>query len=959
LPVVSWKIHQTDWLDAALGYLKLEYNFPMDLVALDIETTGLDPDKDAILEIGAVRFNGRRVEGDWSQLVNPGRPVPPMITQLTGITNEMVAKAPPLQQVLGELVEFVNHDAILGHNIKFDLSFLRRHHIFALNDTLDTYDMAAVLLPNAGRYSLSALAHTLAVPFPTSHRALDDARTTHSVYIRLLEIALHLPLDVLAEIVRKGENIDWGANIPFQEVLKLRSQETIKPRKAAPAKLPPLWSGQPLSPVAPMVAGDKFHPLDAEETASFVQPGGSFSQHLSNFEHRTQQVEMLKSVAQALTEGQHLLVEAGTGVGKSIAYLVPAALWAWHNNTRVVISTNTINLQEQLVSKDIPDVKKALGIDLRASVMKGRSNYLCPRRLEILRRRGLENSDEMRVYAKVLVWRQENDSGDRGEVNLNGQAERVVWQRISAEDEGCTTESCLQRMGGDCPFYRARQAAQNAHLLIVNHALLLADVASNNRVLPEYDYLIIDEAHHLEEATTSALSYRITKSEIDRLLRELGSPNSGVFGWLLSAISGLVNPSVYAAITNHVNYATELAYKFENISRQFFITIEHFLLDLRDGNPVGPYAHQARITNATRKQPGWDEVQVTWEEAGQSLSSLTRTVAAILQSLSDEITLLPEEGVDLYNQVSSLFHRLTELDNQMTAFVFKPAPDQIYWAEIQPEQRRISLHAAPLYIGSMMESYLWHQKSSIILTSATLTATGNFEYLKGRLNAYDAHELALGSPFDYETSTLLYIAGDIPEPSDRYKYQRAIERTLVHLSRATNGRVLGLFTSYSQLRETSTAIAPILAKDEIDVYEQGEGASPHALLESFRSAEKAILLGTRAFWEGVDIPGEALSVLVIVRLPFSVPSDPIIAARAEMFDDPFYEYQLPEAILRFRQGFGRLIRSQSDRGVVVVLDRRIKTKRYGQLFLNSLPTCTINDGLLANLPRAAARWLNL
>jgi ATP-dependent DNA helicase DinG len=931
----------------------------MDLVALDIETTGLDPDKDAILEIGVVRFNGRRVEAEWSQLVNPGRPVPPTITQLTGITNEMVANAPPLNQVLGKLVEIVNHDPILGHNIKFDLSFLRKHHILELNDILDTYDMAAVLLPNAGRYSLSSLAHALAVPLPVTHRALDDARTTYGVYIRLHEMAVELPIDILAEIVRKGENLDWAGNLPFQEALKLRSREAIQPRKASPTKLPPLWAEKPLSPTATLVAEDVHHLLDPEEIAAALQPGGLFSKQLENFEHRAQQVEMLKSVAAALSEGQHLLVEAGTGVGKSIAYLVPAAIWSWHNNTRVVISTNTINLQDQLLSKDIPDVKKALGIDIRASVMKGRSNYMCPRRLELLRRRGPENPEEMRVFAKILVWMQEDNSGDRGEINLNGQAERDVWQRISAEDEGCTTESCLQRMGATCPFYHARQAAQNAHLLIVNHALLLADIASRNRVLPEYDYLIIDEAHHLEEATTNALSYRVTKSEIDRLLRELGSPNSGAFGWLISALSGVINPSIYAAVSNHVQYATDLAFRFENISRQFFTTIEHFLLDLRDGNPIGPYAHQARITNATRKQPAWDEVQVAWEEAGESLSSLTKTVAAILQSLSDEITSLPEEGVDLYNQVSSLFHRLTELDNQMTGFVFKPAPDQIYWAEIQPEQRRTSLHAAPLYIGTMMERYFWHEKTSIVLTSATLTATGNFEYLKGRLNAVDAEELPLGSPFDYETSTLLYLANDISEPNDRYKYQRAIERSLIQLCRATNGRILALFTSYNQLRETSNAITPLLAKDDIIVYEQGEGASPHALLESFRFAEKAILLGTRAFWEGVDIPGEALSVLVIVRLPFSVPSDPIVAARAEMFDDPFYEYQLPEAILRFRQGFGRLIRSQSDRGVVVVLDRRIKTKRYGQLFLNSLPTCTINDGTLANLPRAAARWLNL
>ena len=931
----------------------------MAIVALDIETTGLDPEKDAILEIGAVRFNGRRLESEWSGLVNPGRPVPPFITQLTGITNEMVGKAPPLNVVLGSLVEFIDRDPILGHNINFDLSFLERYHNFSLNDVLDTYELASVLIPNAGRYNLGALAQALAVPLATTHRALDDARITHGIYLRLQELILDLPIEILAEIVRTGESLVWGGNHPFREALRMRSHESVKPSKKIKPSSQLTLTENAVSAIAPLLSEDKVRPIDADEIAATLQPGGLFSVHIADFEHRTQQVEMLKSVAQALSDRHHLLVEAGTGVGKSIAYLVPAVLWSLHNNTRVVISTNTINLQDQLISKDIPDVQTALGLDVTAAVMKGRSNYMCPRRLELLRRRGPENPNEMRILAKILVWLQTNTSGDRGEINLNGPVEREVWRRISAEDEGCTTESCLQRMGASCPFYLARQRAQSAHILIVNHALLLADVATGNRVLPEYDYLIIDEAHHLEEATTNALSFRTTQYEIERLLRELGSTNSGALGWLLTALSESVAPSTYAAVHAHIQHATDLAFRFENLMRQFFMAIEQFLLDLREGKPVGPYAHQERILSGTRIQPAWDEVQIAWEDVEQSLSPLTKTIAEVAHSLAEEITTLPGDGLDLYNQVSGLYRRLSELNEHMTALVFEPDPQQIYWAEIQPDRRRISLHAAPLHIGPLMERYLWHEKSSVILTSATLTATGNFEYLKSRLNANDADEVALGSPFDYENSTLVFIANDIPEPNERFNYQRSVERALIQLCKVTGGRTLVLFTSYTQLRNTAQAIGPILRDDDVLVFEQGEGASPHSLLETFRSADKAILLGTRAFWEGIDIPGEALSVLVIVRLPFNVPSDPIISARSETFEDPFYEYQLPDAILRFRQGFGRLIRTQSDRGVVVILDRRIKTKRYGRMFLESLPACTITESSLASLPRAVARWLNL
>jgi len=291
--------------------------------------------------------------------------------------------------------------------------------------------------------------------------------------------------------------------------------------------------------------------------------------------------------------------------------------------------------------------------------------------------------------------------------------------------------------------------------------------------------------------------------------------------------------------------------------------------------------------------------------------------------------------------------------------VLDPKPDVIYWVEINPNGRGLALNAAPLHIGPLMERHLWHEKSAVILTSATLTAANSFDYLRNRLYATEADDLALGSPFDFENAAMLFIANDIPEPNDRSGHQRALEQGILQLCRATGGHALVLFTSYDQLKRTSHSIGPLLAKNDIRVYEQGEGASANTLLETFRSDERAVLFGTRAFWEGVDVPGEALSVLVIAKLPFDVPSDPIVAARSETFEDPFQEYSLPEAILRFRQGFGRLIRTQSDRGIVAILDRRILTKRYGRLFIDSLPTCTLRIGPLAELPRHAVKWLNI
>ncbi len=929
------------------------------IVALDIETTGLDPQKDAVIEIGAVRFDGRRIEGEWSTLVHPGRPIPPFITRLTGITDQMVIQAPPLKAVLPNLAAFAGDAPILGHNIGFDLSFLQRHNILRHNEIIDTYELAAVLIPNAGRYNLGALAQQLGVPLPATHRALDDARVTRLVFLRLWEEALSLPLNLVAEMVQLSEPLEWGAYWAFRRVLQARAKETFTAKPGKAARLGALFETQPAQPPPALQPVQQPTPLDVEEVAAALEYGGAFARQFPAYEYRPQQVAMLRAVAEALSHGRHLLVEAGTGTGKSMAYLIPAARWAVQNNQRVVISTNTINLQDQLINKDIPDLRQALGLDVRAAVLKGRANYLCPRRLESLRHRGPNTVEEMRVLGKVLVWLQNSQAGDRAEINLHGPAEREVWLRLSAEDENCNSDKCMTRLGGLCPFFRAKQAAQGAHLLIVNHALLLADIATGNRVLPEYDVLIIDEAHNLEEATTNALSYRVTQTDMERMLRELGGPKSGALGWLLSATMEVLPPDGYAALNHLAQEATDLAFRLENELRQFFSAVDQFLFEQREGREPGVYAQQERILPATRAQPAWSQVELAWDECQSTLHVLIEKLAQLLQAVGEVYDLLREEDEELFSALSNLYRRFTELYDNLNALVFQPSPDRIYWVEGSANGLRLSLHAAPLHIGPLMQRYLWHEKSSVILTSATLTAAGEFDYLRGRLYAEDAYELALGSPFDYENAALLYIVNDIPEPSDRQGHQKAVESGLIELCSATGGRTMVLFTSYDQLKRTSQAISPLLLKRDIIVYEQGEGASPHSLLETFRSEERAVLLGTRAFWEGVDIPGEALSVLVIVKLPFDVPSDPIIAARAETFDDPFNQYSLPEAILRFRQGFGRLIRTQSDRGVVVILDKRILSKRYGRLFIDSLPPCTTQVGPLSQLPKIAAKWLNL
>lgn len=925
------------------------------LVALDIETTGLDWERDAVIEIGAVRFRGARVDEPFHQLINPGRPLPPNITELTGITDDMLAGAPRITQVLEDLETYVGEHPILGHSVHFDLAFLQPQGLFRYNQSLDTYDLASVLMPSAPRYGLSALASALTVPVREAHRALDDAQTTRMVFMRLMDTVRDLPWQLVEEITRLGAEVEWGAGFIFDEVFEeLREQAPALRREPFRLSFPgPGTLGEQLVPKDPP------QPLDPETLSAVIEPGGAVADNFPAYEHRSEQITMLQAVARALSDGQHLLVEAGTGIGKSLAYLIPAFAWAERNGERVVVSTNTINLQDQLINKDVPDLDQALGKDYRAAVLKGRANYLCPRRLSALRRVGPRSADEMRVLAKVLVWLARGGSGDRTEITLRGPGEAAVWSSLSSDSPECSPESCHAFGVGACPYYFARAAAERAHVVIVNHALLLADISTGNRVIPEFRYLIVDEAHHLESATTQAMRLRVTESEISRLLRAITRAQEGLLARMVEIARAELEPDAVARVRTVVVEIASRAKETQTMTSAFFSAVGDFLAEQRDGAEIGPYPQQVRIMPSTRTLPGWTPIEISMDDLTPPLSDL----AARLVLIGDELAELSARGSsaaeDLAVSIRGLGRDLAEIGEQLTHIVFDPAANVVYWAEIHPRSLSPSLNAAPLEIGSMVQRYLWHEKESVIMTSATLTTAGEFDYMRQRLMAHDADELALGSPFDYENSALLYLINDIPEPNDRRGYQYAVEKGLIGLCKATGGRALVLFTSYSQLRRTSQAISGPLANHGIVVYEQGEGASRHALLESFRASDQAVLLGTRSFWEGVDVPGPSLSVLALIRLPFDVPSDPIIAARSETYESPFDQYAVPEAVLRFRQGFGRLIRTHSDRGVVVIFDVRVLTKNYGRAFTDSLPRCTVRRGPLAKLPSTAARWLGI
>jgi len=919
-----------------------------ELVALDLETTGLDVEKDSIIEIGAVRIREGEVIEEYSTLVNPGFVIPAETTHITGIHQDDLRHAPLLTAVLPQVTEFVGNAPVIAHNVSFDIGFMRRFGTLKSNLPVDTYELASILLPRVPRYSLSSLAKLLDIDLENAHRALDDARATAILYWHLWEKMLNLPPAILLEITRAMHNFKWDTGEVFLAAYnEVKTPDDADDIQSVVDVFEPLEKG-----TKALKANDVLDTIMMSDVDAILDEGGELSKKLRNYEHRQEQVMMAQAIAETFNEGGNLMVEAGTGTGKSLAYLLPAVLWAAKNNQRIVISTNTINLQDQLINNDVPLLKNVMPQEFRAEVMKGRSNYLCPRRLASVRRRRPSNLDELKTLAKVLVWLQESQTGDRGEISLRS-GEYFVWSRLSAEDEDCSLHRCQAQMEGTCPYFKARKKAEAAHLVISNHALLVSDAISENAVLPNYKYLIADEAHQLEDAVTNGLSMRIDQTGLLRRLSDLGGVNSGLLGDLLRSAKNSVPDKHAMRLEAFIQDIGETAKAMQAHIRKFYETIYQFIHDSRSDNN-----HRIRLDDKRRDHSAFQMIGRDWETLGEFFDVVIDAMGQ-LASAMNKLEKYEIPGFDDHqNAAAAASRNLNDIRDEINALVTQPDPNRVYWINNASSAEWLSLQSAPLHVGPLMEEYIWNAKSSVILTSATLRTAGSFEYMRGRLYAESAKELALGSPFDYKQSTLVYVPEDMPQPNER-GYQSMVEKGIVELAAELNGRVLALFTSYSQLRETAANISPRLSLGNIAVYDQATGGSREALLDSFKSTEKAVLLGTRSFWEGVDIPGDDLVALVIVRLPFAVPNDPIFAARSNTYSNAFNEFAIPDAILRFRQGFGRLIRTKTDRGIVAIFDSRVIHKSYGMKFIESLPEATLEYGKLEELPAKASNWLNL
>jgi DNA polymerase-3 subunit epsilon/ATP-dependent DNA helicase DinG len=872
-------------------------------------------------------------------------------------------------EIAAKLRVLLEHGRVVTHDADRSLAVLAAEGVRLEQAPLDTAELASILVPALAATDLDTLAEAVGVASTSDDSEWTLAETLTDVLEALLvRIAAYddVTLERLATHVSEG---GWH----FAELFQPRFAARFRPREQ-PRLMPPEIAFLRERPREDSLEPTgSLEPVDPRVVQEVIGPQGTLSEVIAGFERRRQQEQMADAVAEAINVNGQILVEAGTGTGKSLAYLVPAALSATERGETVVLSTNTLALQDQLLRKDVPDLIAALAKadgerQVGVVALKGRANYLCLRKWFPWERQDSLEPNEARLKAKILAWLPQTTTGDRAELRLTG-GEEHFWRQIAEEEGACDPGACVFHQRGQCFLFRARRAAESAHLVVVNHALLLTDAASSNRILPDYDALVVDEAHHLEDQATAQFTVTLSERNLTEYAEAVaGNDGAALSGVAAGAVAFLMGAAADNAGQNRARLARErldtalaASGSIRSAGRDLFSALEYIQVEVGAGN--GGAERACRVTAATRSSPAWQTVDEAWDrllEGLRSAESALRWFASAVDEVDDvAIADLAETGERQELLLSDLANTIrigTELAGKFAGALDAPEAGRVFWLERQGALERLVFRSAPLDVSGLLQERLFKKPRAAILTSATLAVDGHCDYLASRLGIPDASSLIVPSPFDYRSSVLLYLTDDTPEPTHP-EYRDVLERTLIDVIEATRGRALVLFTSHALLSDMARSITGPLQDRGITVLAQRRDGSPQQLTERLRRETNVAVLGTASFWEGVDVAGEALSLLVITRLPFTVPTDPVFAARSEAFEDAFAGYAVPQAVLRFKQGFGRLIRSSRDRGVCAVLDRRILTKRYGTTFLQSLPECTVEVGSVLDLPGSAQNWL--
>lgn len=915
----------------------MSFSQTLEFVALDIETTGLNNERDEIIEIGAVKYRNGEVVERFDSFVRPIGKVPKFIHFLTNISSEDLKTAPLINDVLNDFLKFIGKSILVGHNLSFDLSFinykLAEYKGFPLaNPQWDTVELSRIYLPFTEDHKLGTLARYFDISLENAHRADADAEAAGELLLRLADhITENYSMIVNSRILSLCKMAQLGISAFIQNILDFQRSTAIS--------APPVSRLQ--SPYYNVIENQVLR-AQAPQIVQVFGEDGLFAKGFQGFELRSGQMQMAEEVQKAFSNAHHLIVEAGTGVGKSFAYMVPALEFSSRNGDKVVVSTNTKNLQEQLFYKDLPQLKELLPIPFKAVLVKGRENYICERRWEEASMQKEMSPFEAYAILHLYIWKLHTITGDVSENSSFNRAQNsITWRKVCSDRYLCGNRKCPHYKR--CYVMNLRREIEDASVVVANHALLLADLRMENSTLGSYSYLVIDEAHNLMASASKHLGFSISYADIIILLNQLAASAKSQRNDYCHQLSRAIDKSVLTDAKKQQTL-TQINHLQQVIERARPKILDFFNLLSAQCSAADSY-NKLRIKakeDAAQAFKLLDAIILEFKDILKAASALGNIINTFeSQQIPDYDTLM--------ESLNAFVQRLGEMEGNLLAMQNPDLENYAMWIENNPKPDRNSpasiLNYAPIEVNGFLSKMLYDQVPSIVFTSATLALRGSFRYFLGQsgLNLQEAEKVVqciVDSPFDYDLQSKLLIGSFLPEPKDRFFQNQALS-CLKQIFGTVDVGTMALFTAYRDLDAAYDFVADDLYQNQRPLFAQGKGGSRTSILEQFKRAKNAVLLGTSSFWEGVDVQGESLSLLILYKIPFQVPSEPLVEAYIDKLEreskDSFMHYMLPNALLRIRQGFGRLIRSKSDRGLVLILDSRVSRKKYGEFFKQILP----------------------
>lgn len=904
-----------------------------DVIVLDTETTGLSFQESKLIEISAARLRGREVVDRFDTFVHPGCPIPEEITKLTSITDADVASAPSAEEAVAALADFVGGCPVIAHNATFDRTFIEsvRGGVKVSDIWIDSLALSRIALPRLNSHKLSHLAELFDCS-EVSHRANDDVDALCGVWRILLTALADLPRGLARRLADMHPEVSWSYRPIFSY---LAGEDPDASFSLVAARSDILRASAPVEradadelPRTDMPTGD--------EVAAEYEPGGLVSRMYETYEPRAEQIQMACEVRDALATDTHRVIEAGTGVGKSVAYLVPLAFAAKRNNITVGVATKSNNLADQLMYHELPRLAREVPGGLSFCALKGYDHYPCLRKLERMSRGTAEikttkdPADTLTAIAVIYAYVCQSPSGDLDALGIR-------WRSVNRADLTTSSRECARRL---CPFFPdrclvhgARRRAARADIVVTNHSLLFRNVAADGKILPPIRHWVIDEAHSVEREARRQWACTVSADESRALFERLGGERGGVLGQLTTALAGSDAMTLYMGLSAK---AAASAHRASIAMGGLFDAVRDVSRVARGGSYdnvnmwIGPEVRESDIWRDAFLPPATAAVD--------ALYGLSRNLESLVETIAPD---KPEMVVD----VADAARRVAEAHASLKLIV--DGADERYVYSLQVNRRRRAggeaLTAELLDIGESLAARWLPEMKSVIFTSATLSIAGKFNHFARatgleRLPKGAYRALHLDSSYNFDENMAVVVAGDVPDPRDRDAYLATLEELLVDVHVAMGGSALTLFTNRRDMEDLYARVQPRLAAAGLELACQQRNASARQLRDRFISERSSSLFALKAFWEGFDASGETLRCVVIPKLPFSSPTDPLSCERGLREERAWAQYALPEAVLEVKQAAGRLIRTSTDVGVLVLADSRLVTKGYGKKFLNSLPT---------------------